>query len=166
MRMKVSRWEVDVWHTVLGHIFRPDSFSFFPYKIFMIEKNGTYLDCFYPLPCHHIFGGPSILGATIREVWPYEAWKALKNGMAWVARHHKPLDLWLSHPTPHHVVHHTAVTLLPFRDHCLVFVKDFNHDGYPLMAFDPHNRSVQLLQSQLWPAQPPLHRPWPQRGGG
>ena len=160
--MKVSRWDVDVWHTVLGNIFRPDVLAFFPHKIFLIDKQGTYLDCFYPLPCHHLLGGPRILGTTIREVWPYAAWKTLKNGMAWVDRHHKPAELWLSHPNAHSVVHHTAVTLLPFRTQCLVFVKDFTQDGYPLMDFDTHNHSVQRLQSQLWPAQPALDRLWPQ----
>jgi len=141
------------WPSLLGQLFRPATLHFLPHKLFLVEKNGTYLDCYYPIPCEHLFGGSQIVGRTIREVLPYRFWKEMKNAMAWVSKHRQPREFSYTNQAPNSSIHTTWVTILPFGEKFLIFAKDYTQDGYPLVALDTWNPAVQHLQRQVWPEQ-------------
>jgi hypothetical protein len=139
------------WHALLGQLFRPDAFHFLPHKIFLLEKNGIYLDSFYPIPCEHLFGGPQIVGRTIRDLLPYHFWKEMKNALAWVSKHRQPRELFYKNHAPNSSIQTTWVTILPFGEKYLIFAKDYTQDGYPVVSLDTWNPAVLHLQREVWP---------------
>jgi hypothetical protein len=52
--MPSERCEKTVWKEFLSRNFRVDHVSVVPHEIFRWDKNGIYLDCFFPVFCHHL----------------------------------------------------------------------------------------------------------------
>ncbi len=139
------------WYRLLGQLFRPEAFHFLPHKIFVLTKNGMYLDCFYPIPCEHLFGGSQIVGRTIRDVLPYRFWKDMKNALAWVRKYSQPRELSYQNQAPNSSIHTTWITILPFAENFLILVKVYSQAGYPMVTLATWDPTVQQLYRKIWP---------------
>ncbi len=110
-----------------------------------------YVDCFYPIPCEHLYGGSQIVGRTIRDVLPYRFWKDMKNALAWVKKYSQPREFSYRNQAPNSSIHTTWITILPFAENFLVFAKDYTQAGYPLVTWATWDPTVQQLHRKIWP---------------
>ncbi len=156
-----ARWSSNEWHTLLGTIFRSDHLPFLPPKIFRLNAQIHYVDCFFPIPCEHYFGGEKILGHAMREILPKATWLAIRDGLKQAGDHHTPVQVFTSIKTAHYPSSNISVLFLPLHTkEILAFVTDFNPDGSPRFPMEEWNPSVRQLKAKLWPQEGgPPHEP-------
>lgn len=143
-----------LWHAILGQIFRPEMLAFFPDKVFLVEKNGTYHDCFYPLPCLHLLNGHSVIGQTMREIFSLATWQHLKRSCREVERTRRYKEMWIQSARPASPIHQTHLTILTLESRFLLFAKDYTAAGLPLLNFQLDSPPMNILRKQLWPFLP------------
>ena len=149
--MKTSGRSPAAWHTILGKIFRPEMLPFFPDKVFLVQKNGTYDDAFYPLPCLHLLHGQSLIGQTIRHVFSRQTWLTIQSRFREVERTRRYRKIWIPSGKPAHPIHHTHLTILTFETRFLLFAKDYTAADLPLLSFQFDAPPILALRKQLWP---------------
>ncbi len=156
-----ARWSSDQWQAFLGTIFRPEHLSFLPAKMFRLNAQAHYVDCFFPIPCEHYFGGENILGHAVREILPKATWQDIRHGLKHADTHHTPVHVFTSIKTAQYPLSNISVLLLPLQTKdTLAFVTDFNPDGSPRFPMDEWNPSVRQLKAKLWPQEDgPPHEP-------
>lgn len=65
--------------------------STFVHKMFVWDRQGTYIDCQFPNPVHgHFFGGPTLRGKKVHEVLPEKAADIVHKGIARVLQQREP----------------------------------------------------------------------------
>lgn len=63
------------------------------HKIFIWDREGTYVDCQFPNPIHgHFFGGPTLRGKKISEVLPSKAADVIHKGILLVLELREPWE--------------------------------------------------------------------------
>lgn len=61
------------------------------HKVFVWDRQGTYIDCQFPNPIHgHFFGGPTLRGKNVHEVLPAGAADVIHKGIALVLQIREP----------------------------------------------------------------------------
>ena len=149
-----SRWTSTQWHAVLGTIFRPEHLPFLAPKIFRLNAQAHYVDCFFPIPCEHYFGGEQIIGQSVRDVVPKVTWHTIRNGLKQASEHHQPILMFASLTLSPYASRKISVLFLPLHTtDVLMFVTDLNQDGSPRFPMEEWNPAVSELKQALWPAE-------------
>jgi len=67
-----------------------------PEKVFVWDREGTYVDCQFPNPLFdHFLGGSTLLGKRVTEVLPPEAAGQVLKGIQRVLAQREPSQLWI-----------------------------------------------------------------------
>ncbi len=145
--MSGTRWSIDTWHDLLCALFRPEHVAFFPHKIFRWDAEGIYRDCFFPFTCHHLLGGESVIGKSIKEVLPKQASHSLKRAFTLTQRRGLPQDVQCVLPSGGQS-YVASVRLFPYDSEVLGFVTDYDLTGKPAVHVTPGHPAISFLKRQ------------------
>ena len=149
-----TRWSSTDWHSFLGTIFRPEHVPFFSPKIFRLSDDAQYVDCFFPIPCEHYYGGEKIIGRRAPTILPKALWHRIRDGLRRVMQKKLPVQIFAPLTLPNRPFHLIGIQLLPlYANEVLALVTDYHEDGTPIFPMEEWNPAVKRFRAKLWPGE-------------
>ncbi len=145
--MATARWSIDRWHDLLRRLFRPEHAAFFPHKVFRLDAQGIYRDCFFPFPCQHLLGGETVLGKSVKEVLPKQFGLTMQRALDLALRRGRSQDVQCLLPAGKQS-YLAAIRLFPYDSEVLGFVMDHDLSGRPVVKVTPDHPSMKFLQQK------------------
>ena len=97
----------------------------FPEKIFIWDREGTYVDCQFPNPVSgHFLGGATLQGKRVMEVLPPPAAEQILKGITRVLKQQEPSQLWIC-LSRENVEYRVCIRLIPSGPLVIGWVNDF-----------------------------------------
>ncbi len=120
-----------------------------PHKIFLWDRQGTYLDCQFPNPIHgHFFGGAKLCGTTIADVLPQKDSVTLLRAIRQALVDHRPRMVRIDMAGVE-TSYHTIIRILPMQEFVIGWVNDFPAQANPRPGWRTHQKEFKQASEHL-----------------